>query len=95
MPFYSEKLACSMHLALQEPDGRIVCLNHNSGILYAKATRNEDGTLNAKSLKNPWLFSLADQTFGVIAQRIEPDGSADAAAAGGLFDFYLRGSDPL
>lgn len=84
---YSEKLACSMHLALQEPDGRIICLNHNSGILYAKATRNEDGTLNAKSLKNPWLFSLADQTFGVIAQRIEPDGSADAAAAGGLLIF--------
>ncbi len=84
---YSEKLAYSMHLALQEPDGRITSLNHNSGILYAKAARNEDGTLNAKSLKNPWLFSLADGMFGVVAQRTEPDGSADISAAGKLLLF--------
>lgn len=33
---YSEKLACSMHLALREDGGSFVPLNHNSGILYAK-----------------------------------------------------------
>ena len=54
---YDPKLAYSMHLAVSE-DGREYCaLNHNSGILYAKATENEDGSLNPKSLKNPWLFS--------------------------------------
>lgn len=36
---YAEKLAYSMHLALIEEDGEIIALNHNSGILYAKATQ--------------------------------------------------------
>lgn len=86
---YSAKLAFSLHLALQEADG-IVPLNHNSGILYAKATQNPDGTLNAKSLKNPWIFSMADGTFGVVAQRIEPDGSDDLTAAGKLLFFTSK-----
>ena len=87
---YSTKLAYSMHLALQETDGTILPLNHNSGILYAKATQNPDGTLNAKSLKNPWLFSMADGTFGIVAQRIEPDGSDDQTAAGKLLFFTSK-----
>ena len=84
---YSQKLAYSMHLALQEDGGEIVALNHNGGILYAKATQNPDGTLNAKSLKNPWLFALKDGGYGVTAQRIEPDGGEDASAAGRLLFF--------
>lgn len=87
---YSAKLAFSMHLALQETDGEITPLNHNSGILYVKATQNPDGTLNAKSLKNPWIFSMADATFGVVAQRIEPDGSDDLTAAGKLLLFTSK-----
>ena len=57
---YSEKLAYSMHLAFQAEDGEIIPLNHNSGILYVKATQNADGTLNAKNLKNPWIFKLKE-----------------------------------
>ena len=84
---YAGKLAYSMHLALQEEDGRIVPLNHNSGILYARATQNADGTLNAKCLTNPWLFAMRDETFAVIARRTGPDGKADASAAGKLLFF--------
>jgi len=84
---YAEKLAYSMHLALQKENGEIVALNHNSGILYVKATQNEDGTLNAKSLKNPWLFEMKNGVFGVIAQRIEPDGSADLSSKGKIVFF--------
>lgn len=87
---YSTKLAFSMHLALQETDGKITPLNHNSGILYVKATQNPNGTLNAKSLKNPWLFSMADGTFGVVAQRIEPNGSDDPDMAGRLLFFTSK-----
>ena len=87
---YSAKLAFSMHLALQATDGKIMPLNHNSGILYVKATQNPDGTLNAKSLKNPWLFSMADGTFGVVAQRIEPNGSDDPDMAGRLLFFTSK-----
>lgn len=84
---YAAKLAYSMHLALQEEDGTILPLNHNSGILYAKATQNADGTLNAKCLKNPWLFEMKNGMFGVLAQRIDPDGSNDSSSVGKLLLF--------
>ena len=87
---YAAKLAYSMHLALQEADGSITPLNHNSGILYAKAIQNPDGTLHAKSLKNPWLFAMNDGTFGVVARRIEPDGSDDPSAAGSVLFFTSK-----
>lgn len=87
---YAAKLAYSMHLALQETDGSITPLNHNSGILYAKATQNPDGTLNAKNLKNPWLFALNNGTFGVIAQRIELDGNDDLSATGSVLFFISK-----
>ena len=74
---YSEKLAYSMHLALSEDGEHFTALNHNSGILYAKAVARADGTLHAKSLKNPKIFKREDGTFGVIAKRIEVDGSPD------------------
>ncbi len=84
---YAAKLADSMHLALQEGDGPIIPLNHNSGILYVKATLNEDGTLRAKSLKNLRLFRRKEGGFGVVAERMEADGSEDSEAAGKLLYF--------
>ncbi len=74
---YSEKLAYSMHLALSGDGEHFTALNHNSGILYAKAVSRPDGTLHAKSLAEPKLFMRADGTFGVTAKRIEVDGSMD------------------
>lgn len=87
---YSTKLAYSMHLAIQEENGTIIPLNHNSGILYAKATQNADGTLNAMNLKNPWLFEMKDGMFGVIAKRINPDGSDDVSSRGKLLFFTSK-----
>jgi len=87
---YSTKLAYSMHLALQEENGTVIPLNHNSGILYAKATQNEDGTLNAMNLKNPWIFVMKNGTFGVIAGRIKPDGSEDVTSVGKLLFFTSK-----
>lgn len=66
---YDPKLAYSMHLALSEDGKEYQALNHNSGVLFAKATENEDGSLNAKSLKNPWLFPIGKERFGVAAVR--------------------------
>lgn len=79
---YSTKLSYSVHLALEEADGSLTPLNRNSGIVYAKATQNEDGTLNAKCLLNPKLFIRKDGGYGVVAQRVEPDGSEDVSAEG-------------
>lgn len=87
---YSEKLAYSMHLALRREGEGFVPLNHNAGILYAKATQREDGTLHAKSLKNPWLFQMADGTFGILAVRTEADGSEDEESRGKLLLFTSK-----
>lgn len=87
---YAAKLAYSMHLAIQEADGTLTELNHNCGILYAKATQNPDGTLHAKCLKNPWLFQMKDGAFGVIAQRVLEDGQDDSLAQGKLLLFTSK-----
>ena len=87
---YSEKLAYSMHLALRKEGESFVPLNHNAGVLYVKATQREDGTLHAKSLKNPWLFQMEDGTFGITAIRTEADGSEDEEAKGKLLLFTSK-----
>lgn len=89
---YAAKLADSMHIALIE-DGRAVELNHNSGVLFAKAVWQEDGTMCAKSLKNPWLFPLKDGGYGVIAERIDADGSDDETSKGCVL--YYKTEDML
>lgn len=89
---YSGKLAYSMHLAVctDEETGKFVPLNHNSGVLFAKAIQKQDGTLDAKSLKNPWIFACPDGGYGVVAQRTEPDGSGDDTSAGKILFFQTE-----
>lgn len=77
--YYGPRLAYSMHLALKEGDGPFVPLNHNSGVLFARATEKEDGSLNPKSLRNPRLLRRKDGTFAVRAIRIEGDGAEEEA----------------
>lgn len=84
---YSEKLAYSMHLAYSEDGVGFQELNHNSGILFAKATENDNGSLNAKSLKNPYIFYFADGTFGVVAIRTEAEGNNDEQSKGRVLLF--------
>ncbi len=79
--YYDPKLAYSMHLALGE-EGKFHALNHNSGVLFAKATENEDGSLNAKSIRNPYLFVMRDGTYGVLAVRVDGDGGEDVESTG-------------
>lgn len=99
---YAPKLAYSMHLAYSEDGKQYYELNHNSGVLFAKATENPDGTLNAKSLKNPYIFPMEDSimgkdlqnnysnknsSFGVLAVRTEPDGTEDLQSKGSVLLF--------
>ncbi|MCG6172920.1 family 43 glycosylhydrolase [Anoxybacillus sp. LAT_35] len=84
---YSEKLAYSMHLAYSDDGENFEPLNHNFGILFARATENDNGSLNAKSLKNPYIFYLADGTFGVVAVRTESDGTNDEESKGKVLVF--------
>jgi GH43 family beta-xylosidase len=84
---YATKLAYSMHLAFGEDGVNFRPLNHNSGVLFAKATENDNLTLNAKSLKNPYIFHMTDGTFGVVAVRTGPDGEEDAQSKGQVILF--------
>jgi len=74
---YDARLAFSLHLALSEDGKTFTALNHNSGVLFAKATENADGSLNPKSLKNPVIFDKKDGTFGVAAIRTQSQGEED------------------
>lgn len=85
---YDYKLAYSMHLAYSTDKIHFQALNHNSGVLFAKAVENvEDGTLKAKSLCNPYLFHLADDSFGVVAIRTAADGGPDEESKGHVLLF--------
>ena len=84
---YDPKLAYSMHLALSEDGNHYRALNHNSGVLFAKATENADGSLNPKSIKNPWLFWLPDGSFGVAVIRTGGDGEDDEESRGCVLCF--------
>ncbi len=87
---YSAKLAYSMHLAYSEDCRHFEPLNHNSGVLFAKATDNEDGTMNAKCLKSPYTFSMEDGSFGIVAVRTQADGSDDAESLGKVLFFVTK-----
>ncbi len=84
---YDPKLAYSMHLALSDDGNHFTALNHNSGVLFAKATENPDGSLNPKSMKNPWLFQLPDGGFGAVAVRTGGDGEDDEESRGCVLCF--------
>jgi len=84
---YDTKLAYSMHLAYSTDGVNFHALNHNSGVLFAKATHNTDGTMNAKTLRCPFLFPLADGRYGVAALRTEPDGGHDPGSRGKILLF--------
>lgn len=74
---YSAKLAYSMHLAIVE-DGVATPLNHNSGVLFVKATENEDGSLNARVLDKPYLI-YDDENYYVVGIRMNVPGDESAS----------------
>ncbi len=96
---YACKLADSMHIALVKGE-EVTELNHNSGVLFAKAVWQEDSTMCAKSLKNPYIFKLKEGGYGVIAERIEADREADDSSKGCVLfwrtdDFLIYTSEAL
>lgn len=74
---YDPRLAYSIHLAYVDDNNVVKAFNHNSGVFFAKATENEDGSLNPKSLKDPYVFETNSGIYGIFATRIEGDGADD------------------
>ena len=80
---YDARLACSMHIAVSTDGTRYKALNHNSGILFGKATENADGSLNPKALRKPYILE-ADGHYEIIALRTAGDGEADPEIDNGI-----------
>lgn len=87
---YANKLAYSMHLAYSEDGKEFIALNHNSGVLFAKATDNPDGTMNAKSLTSPFIFPLKSGLYGVLAIRTGANGEDDDESKGKVLFFQTK-----
>ena len=90
--YYDARLAYSLHLAVgTDGDAAFTALNHNSGVLFAKATENADGSLNPKTIKEPVIFKPADGgadgAFAVAAFRFGGDGEDDPESAGKAYLF--------
>lgn len=81
---YSTNLAYSAHLAYSRDAIHFEPLNQNYGILFASATYGERNTLNEKGLISPYLFRTADGVYGVIAVRVNADGSRDPESRGSV-----------
>lgn len=73
---YDARLSYSMHLALSEDGKAFAPLNHNSGVLFPKATENEDGTLNPKCLRHPRIYKDGD-VYKIVAVRADGEGGED------------------
>ena len=87
--YYDPRLAYSMHLMLEE-DGEVTVLNHNSGVLFAKATENEDGSLNPKSIRYPYIHSLGNGEYEILAIRTLADGEPDEESEGKVLSFITK-----
>ena len=87
---YDPRLAFSLHLAVSEDGVQYQALNHNSGVLFAKAEENADGSLNPKTLRKPYLFAFREGGFGVLAERGDEDGEKDEGSEGRLLLFLTE-----
>ncbi len=79
---YSSHLAYSVHLAYSSDGVSYETLNQNYGILFASSTVACNNTLCEKGLKCPYLFYTKNGNFGIVAVRINADGSDDEESKG-------------
>ena len=86
---YDPRLAYSMHLALSEDGKTYQALNHNSGVLFVKATENEDGSVTPWSLIHPVMFAM-EEGYGVLAKRISSEGDEDPESTGKRLYFTTK-----
>ena len=86
---YDPRLAYSMHLALSEDGKSYKALNHNSGVLFVKATDNEDGSVTPWSLVEPVMFATEDG-YGVLARRVGSEGDEDPESEGKRLYFTTK-----
>lgn len=81
---YPAGLSRSIHLACSRDGKYYEALNNNYGILFAEAVVDETDVIRAKGVKNPWIFEMPGSGFGILAVRVNEDGSADEDSRGSV-----------
>lgn len=79
---YTSYLGNSIHFAVSSDGIHYQALNQNYGMLFAKATLAEDNTIQAKGVKNPYIFRTEEGIFKIVAVRVNADGSEDEESNG-------------
>ncbi len=81
----------SMHLAYSEDGTNFTSLNCNTGVLYVKTDYEENPSNVAginKWIKEPYIFRMADGSFGVLAVRENIDNSGKDTSHVGSVVFF-------
>lgn len=80
---YGPKVAFSMHLGLGATRGEITALNENYGVLFTDAQQTAAlDIVETRTLRDPYVFTLADGGYGVLATRTLANGDVDPAHRG-------------
>jgi GH43 family beta-xylosidase len=80
---YTQSLSNSIHFAYCDAEeAYFKPLNRNYGILFAKATIDEQNIIQEKGLINPYLFRCPNSSFGIIAVRVTKAGEDDLESKG-------------
>lgn len=82
---YDPRLAYSMHLAVSFDGISFTALNHNSGILFGVASENEDGSLNPKTIRRPYIYKINEKEYGILAVSAGPEGEMSEDSLYGLY----------
>lgn len=75
---YPDGLAHSIHLACSRDGVHFQALNNNYGVLFAEALVDANDRIVPKGVKNPRVFALPEGGFGIMAERVNEDGSKEA-----------------
>lgn len=74
---YPDGLAHSVHLASSRDGVHFLPLHNNYGMLFAEACIDEKDRIVPKGVKNPRVFACPEGGFGVLAERVNEDGSRE------------------
>ncbi|WP_052737760.1 family 43 glycosylhydrolase [Bacillus sp. SA1-12] len=79
----------AMHMGYSKDGENYMALNNNTGVLFANADFNAGDKKEGvtKKLVNPYIFRMKDGTFGVIATRLNKDGSQSQAEKSSILLF--------
>ncbi len=82
---YPAGLANSVHFSYKTEAGEEKVFHKNYGILFMNGAITSENTIAPRGVKNPMLFAMEDNTYGVCAEVIWENGEPDENCLGKVF----------